>query len=103
MKTTTPGAAQRWQLWQLLCRVLLAIVGGYATTALACMLLAQALVALGLERAAAVLWTTLSSFVLYTLAGLWAFHAQRLARVALVLLVMPALLAALRWALEGRA
>lgn len=97
------GRTARYR-WGVLCRVLLAVPGGYGVTALACALLAHALVALGaLDRAPAMLLASLLGFVLYTAVVLWAFHVQRLRRVAAVLLGTGALLGAALWVVQGGA
>lgn len=101
MKTAARRTAR--YRWGVLCRVLLAVLGGYGVTALACALLAHALVALGaMDRAPAVLLASLLGFVLYTGVVLWAFHEQRLRRVSTVLLGMAALLGAALWLWQGR-
>lgn len=79
--------------WAVLCRVLLAVLGGYGVTALACSVLAHGLVNFGaMERAPAVLLATLLSFVLYTVIVLWAFHVRSVLRVAAVLAASTAFL-----------
>ncbi|WP_027014562.1 hypothetical protein [Comamonas composti] len=88
--------------WAVLCRVLLAVLGGYGLTALACAVLAHGLVAVGaMERAPAVLLATLLSFVLYTVVALWVFHVPRVQRVAAVLAAWALVLAAALLALKG--
>lgn len=102
MKTRPLHAAQaRRYRWAVLWRVLLACLGGYAVTALACMVFAHVLVAVGLlARAPAVLLSTLLSFVLYTAVVLWVFHERRLRRVSALLLGSSAVLAGMVFALE---
>lgn len=81
--------------WGVLCRVLLAVLGGYGITALACTVLTHGLVALGaMGRASAVQLLTLLSFVLYTVVVLWVFHVPRVPRVAAVLAAWALVLAA---------
>ena len=98
MNAKAPTSRYRWGV---LCRVLLAGAGGYAITALACTVLAHGLVALGvMERAPAVLFSTLPSFALYTVVALWAFHVRSVRRVAALLAVSTALLGAALLALK---
>lgn len=102
MKTAARSTAR--YRWGVLFRVLLAVPGGYGVSALACALLAHALVALGaMDRAPAVLLASLSGFVLYTAVVLWAFHVQRLQRVAAMLLGAGVLLAVALWVVQGGA
>lgn len=96
----TAGQTVRYR-WGVLCRLLLAVVGGYGITAQTCVVLAHALPALGaMERSHAVLLATLISFVLYTVVVLWAFHEQRLTRVAAVQAGAAAVLAGTLLALK---
>lgn len=92
---------QRYR-WAVLCRVLLAVLGGYGITALACAVLAHGLVVLGaMERAPAVQLLTLLSFLLYTVVVLWVFHVPRVWRVAAVLAAWALVLAAALAVLKG--
>jgi len=90
--------------WVVLLRVLLAALGGYAFTALACAVLAHGLVAAGvMERAPAMLLSTLLSFVLYTVVVLWVFHVRSVLRVVAWMAGSAALLGAALLALKGGA
>ena len=103
MKAAAMTKAQtRRYRWAVLLRVLMATLGGYALTALACAVMAQVLVALGaMQRAPAVLLSTLLSFVLYTAVTLWAFHVRSLLRVMAWMAGSAALLTAALQALKG--
>ncbi|AIJ46687.1 hypothetical protein O987_12820 [Comamonas testosteroni TK102] len=90
--------------WAVLLRVLMATLGGYALTALACVVLAHALVALGaMQPAPAVLLSTLLSFVIYTVVALWVFHVRSLPRVAAWMAGSAAVMAVALQALKGLA
>jgi len=90
--------------WAVLLRVLMATLGGYALTALACVVLAHALVALGtMQPAPAVLLSTLLSFVLYTAVAVWVFHVRSLPRVAAWMAGSAAVMAVALQALKGMA
>lgn len=81
----------------VLSRVLAACVGAYGVTALWAAAIALALpVVSGLSRADAVLVTTMSSFVGYTVLALWVFCADSATRAwaGLLLMALPAALAA---------
>jgi hypothetical protein len=67
-------------------RVVLAVLGGYAFSAALSACIAVVLPALtGLDRGEAVLLGSMLGFVIYLVAGLWAFATPRLGRVAVVL------------------
>lgn len=102
MKTVnTISAAYRWAV---LLRVLVSCVGGYVLTGLVCSVLAQMLALTGwMQRANAVLLTTLTSFVLYTVVVLWAFHVPSVRRVCAVFGGGIALSGLALWALKGLA
>lgn len=90
--------------WAVLLRVLMATLGGYALTALACVVLAHALVALGaMQPAPAVLLSTLLSFVIYTVVALWVFHVRSLPKVAAWMAGSAAVMAVALQALKGLA
>lgn len=99
----TQAQTRRYR-WVVLLRVLMATLGGYALTALACVVLAHALVALGtMQPAPAVLLSTLLSFVLYTAVALWVFHVRSLPRVAAWMAGSAAVMAVALQALKGMA
>ncbi|WP_253279340.1 hypothetical protein [Comamonas testosteroni] len=99
----TQAETRRYQ-WAVLLRVLMATLGGYALTALACVVLAHALVALGaMQPAPAVLLSTLLSFVIYTVVALWVFHVRSLPRVAAWMAGSAAVMAVALQALKGLA
>jgi hypothetical protein len=62
-------------------RVLAAIAGGYALTALISTALTLTLVATGVPRASSVLLASLLSFAVYTGIAVWVFSINRLAKV----------------------
>lgn len=68
---------QRNPKWDVVARAILALLGGYAFTALATASLA---LALPLPRASSVLTATLLSFSLYAAVALWAFTARTAGR-----------------------
>lgn len=99
----TQAETRRYR-WAVLLRVLMATLGGYALTALACVVLAHALVALGaMQPAPAVLLSTLLSFVIYTVVALWVFHVRSLPRVAAWMAGSAAVMAVALQALKGLA
>jgi hypothetical protein len=92
---TAPAAAWRWSVAS---RVLAAGLGGYAVAALATSALTLLLVRTGLmARADAVLWMSLASFALYTVAALWVFAARSATRAWLGLAGWCLPCAALLW------
>lgn len=105
MKAAAMTQAQtRRYRWAVLLRVLMTTLGGYALTALTCAVLAHALVAVGLmQRAPAVLLSTLLSFVTYTVVALWVFHVRSLPRVAAWMAGSAAVMAVALQALKGLA
>jgi hypothetical protein len=82
---------------QLVLRVLLALAGGYASTAAAVLLLGVSFTALGLARSEAVVLASMLGFVIYLGVLLWAFAEPRLARLAGALLAGSALYGVLLW------
>ncbi|WKL16234.1 hypothetical protein QYQ99_01295 [Comamonas testosteroni] len=97
----TKAQTRRYR-WAVLLRVLMATLGGYALTALACAVMAHALVVVGaMQSAPAVLLSTLLSFVLYTAVALWVFHVRSLLRVMAWMTGSAALLTAALQALKG--
>ena len=79
-------------------RVVGAVGGGYAVTALAVAACSAVLARVGMERAEAVALCAMLGFVLYLVLALWAFAVRSVARLWLVLGVSAALLAAACWA-----
>lgn len=79
-------------------RVVGAIVGGYAVTALAVAACSAALAHAGMVRSEAVALCAMLGFVFYLVLALWAFSVRSVVRLWLVLGGLAALLAALWWA-----
>ncbi len=90
-KSRIPGARYRWLVAS---RVAAAALGGYALTSAATVLLALLWPA---PKAQAVLWATMLSFVIYTVAVIWAFTARGVARVWIGMIGGGAVLGALAW------
>ena len=105
MKAAAMTKAQtRRYRWAVLLRVLMATLGGYALTALACAVMAHVLVAVGaMQPGPAVLLSTLLSFVLYTAVALWVFHVRSLPKVAAWMAGSAAVMAVALQALKGLA
>ena len=78
--------------WQVALRVITAIAGGYALTALASATLAVLALALGMARVDAALAGMLASFACYCAIIVWSFGAATLARLWGSLAVATALL-----------
>ena len=81
-------------------RVVGAIVGGYAVTALAVAACSAALAQAGMVRSEAVALCAMLGFVFYLVLALWAFSVRSVVRLWLVLGGLAALLAALWWAVS---
>lgn len=81
-------------------RVVGAIVGGYAVTALAVAACSAALAHAGMVRSEAVALCAMLGFVFYLVLALWAFSVRSVVRLWLVLGGLAALLAALWWAVS---
>lgn len=84
--------------WQVTSRVLAAVLGGYALTSAATVLLAQVW---PLPPAQAVAASTMLSFALYAGVIVWIFTAKRLGTIWLGLVVATAVCAALSWLMLG--
>ena len=94
-----PDALYRLPAWLALAlRVVGAIVGGYAVTALAVAACSAALAQAGMVRSDAVALCAMLGFVFYLVLALWAFSVRSVVRLWLVLGGLAALLAALWWA-----
>lgn len=94
-----PYALYRPPAWLALAlRVVGAIVGGYAVTALAVAACSAALAHAGMVRSEAVALCAMLGFVFYLVLALWAFSVRSVVRLWLVLGGLAALLAALWWA-----
>lgn len=91
--TVAFGKTTRYR-WQVASRVVAAVLGGYALTSAACVLLA---LVWPLPRAEAVLASTMSSFALYTGVLVWVFAAKSLRTVWLALMLAAAACAGLSW------
>lgn len=89
----SPTARYRWSVAS---RVLAAVVGGYALTSAATVLLA---LVWPLPQAEAVLASTMLSFALYTGVLVWIFAVRRLRTVWLGLVIATAVCAVLSWLL----
>ena len=97
MSRQARGLSARYR-WAVASRVAAAALGGYALTSAATVVLA---LLWPIPKAQGVLAATMLSFVIYTVAVLWAFHARSLWRVWGVMLGGTALLAALAWLLDA--
>ena len=96
-----PAARERLPAWLALAlRVVGAIVGGYAVTALAVAACSAALAHAGMVRSEAVALCAMLGFVFYLVLALWAFSVRSVVRLWLVLGGLAALLAALWWAVS---
>jgi len=94
-----PDALYRLPAWLALAlRVVGAIGGGYAVTALAVAACGAALASAGMVRSEAVALCAMLGFVFYLVLALWAFSVRSVMRLWLVLGGLAALLAALWWA-----
>ena len=82
--------------WMVASRVLAAVVGGYALTSAATVLLA---LVWPLPQAQAVLASTMLSFTLYTVVIVWIFAVKRLRTLWLGLFIATAVCAGLSWLL----
>lgn len=90
-KTTTPTAAYRWSVAS---RVAAAALGGYALASAATVLLA---LLWPVPRAQGVLWATMLSFAVYTVAVIWVFCARSATRAWVGMAVGTAVCAGLAW------
>ncbi|MFV0278906.1 MAG: DUF3649 domain-containing protein [Parahaliea sp.] len=90
-RETSPGYR-----WLVASRVLAAVLGGYALTSAATVLLA---LIWPLPQAEAVVASTLLSFTVYTCVIVWIFATRRLRTVWLGLVIATAACAALSWLL----
>ena len=79
-------------------RVVGAIVGGYAVTALAVAACSAALAHAGMVRSEAVALCAMLGFVFYLVLALWAFSVRSVVRLWLLLGGLAVVLAALWWA-----
>lgn len=82
---------------RILLRVLGAVAGGYALTALAVAALGAVMTQLGMARAEAVTLAAMLGFVIYLALLLWGFSAKSVARLWLTLAGGAAVLAGLPW------
>ena len=90
-RTLTP--AYRWSVAS---RVAAAALGGYALTSAATVLLSLLWPA---PRAQGVLWATMISFTVYTVAVIWVFHTRSAARAWTGMVVGTLLLSGISWLL----
>ena len=90
--------------WRIAARCVAAIVGGFALTSVASIVLALALVRSGaMSRMDATATATLTSFALWVGVTMWAFSAASVRRVWLNLFVPTIVLSLLGWWLRGAA
>ncbi|MET4575498.1 iron transporter [Ottowia thiooxydans] len=90
-KPSTPTAAYRWSVAS---RVAAAALGGYALSSVATVLLGLVWPA---PKAQAVLWATMLSFVVYTVAVIWAFYTRSASRAWMGMALGTAVCTALSW------
>lgn len=81
-------------------RCVTALIGGYAAAAGLASLLARLLPIAAVEATA---WGMIASFLIYALLALWAFHEQRIGRVALLIWGCALVSIALVWMMGPRA
>lgn len=84
--------------WGVASRAMAALFGGYALSSAATVLMALLWPA---PLAQAVLWATMLSFVVYTVAAIWVFTTRSAARAWAGMWVGTALLSALAWGLRA--
>jgi len=84
--------------WAVASRVAAAAFGGYALTSAATALLALLWPA---PRAQAVLWATMLSFIVYTIAVIWVFTTRSATRAWMGMLVATVMVAALAWLIRA--
>lgn len=98
-KTTPLAAAYRWSVAS---RVVAAALGGYALASAATVLLA---LLWPVPKAQGVLWATMLSFAVYTVAVIWVFCTRSATRVWIGMALGTAVCAGLAWLLivGGRA
>lgn len=94
-RSTDPARIVRLSL-----RVLGAVFGGYALTALTVAWAAAAMARLGMARSEAVVLAAMLGFVAYLALLLWGFSVKRVARLWLVLASGAAALAGLLWLVQ---
>ena len=92
---TTVSNTHRYR-WMVASRVLAAVVGGYALTSAATVLIA---LILPLPKAQAVMASSMLSFALYAAILVWVFSAKRVLGIWLGLIMATALCAGLSWLL----
>ncbi|WP_229255293.1 hypothetical protein [Duganella phyllosphaerae] len=94
----SPGATQLPAWPSMALRIVGAIAGGYAVTALAVAACSAALAHAGMARSEAVALCAMLGFVVYLVLALWAFAVRSVVRLWLALAAGAALLALLWWA-----
>ena len=82
---------------RIVLRVLGAVVGGYALTALAVAALGAVMAQLAMARAEAVTLAAMLGFVIYLALLLWGFSVKSVTRLWLILMGGAAALASLLW------
>ncbi|WP_341644795.1 iron transporter [Thauera sp. SDU_THAU2] len=92
-KESTLTPAYRWSVAS---RVAAAALGGYALTSAATVLMSLLWPA---PRAQGVLWATMISFTVYTVAVIWAVHTRSAARAWTGMVVGTLLLSGISWLL----
>ena len=85
--------------WAIASRVLAAIFGGYALSALFCATVGLALMHAGASRLDAVMTATMLAFVVHSIAAIWAFRARSASRLWVGMVILAALLGGLATAL----
>lgn len=88
--TIRRASKPRWFWLDTVARVIIAILGGYAVSAVCTMLLARSLPA---DRLDATLWATILSFGIYAGLVVWTFAAPSALRAGLMLLAIGLLAA----------
>lgn len=93
-KASKLTAAYRWSVFS---RVLAAAFGGYALASASTVLLA---LIWPVPRAQAVLWATMLSFTVYTVAVIWVFTTRSATRAWVGMLGSAAVCAAVAWVVK---
>ncbi|WP_028602045.1 DUF3649 domain-containing protein [Ottowia thiooxydans] len=91
-----PGALSAAYRWSVASRVAAATLGGYALASAATVLLALFWPA---PKAQSVLWATMLSFVVYTVAVIWVFYTRSATRAWLGMVLGTAVCTGLAWIL----
>lgn len=92
------GALTAGYRWRVALRVAAAALGGYALTSAATVLLSLLWPA---PKAQAVLWATMLSFAIYTVAVIWVIHTSSLKRAWAGMVLGTLVLSTLAWWLKS--